>query len=314
MRTAHIVAGVVAGATLLLAGCSEDMPSGGAPAPGGDVTRHAPAAVPDGMRLCLAVDLPIPGIPEAPETERMSVWGDAARTDPWSGRVAVVYRRPADEFRGREDARPARVGGRRADVAPMPLFQAISSAGWGHIATWRRPDGEIIELALRGGSPAATVAMANRLRVTDDTVALPGSALGDRTEQLYEGPGAQEDAPGWRLDYASAPTGSAAAPGERITITGGPADPDVARLSALFAVRSEATEVGGAPATGTVSFDAEDGPFGLVWTTGGTTISVGGMPGRPDRVRAIAESLRPVGDEEWRRLAESVEDCFGDAP
>ncbi len=309
MRATVLIAALLA-ATALLAGCSDETTSG-APE---DLAYHAPASVPDGLRLCGAYDLPLPGLPEAPPQERMSVWGDAERADPWSGRVAVVYRRPADEFWGREDARPARVRGRRAEVAPMPLFQGVSSAAWGHIATWRRPSGEIIELALRGGSPAATVAVANQLDVTDGAVTLPLAALGRRTERLYESPAAQDAPRGWQLVYSSAGAAPPGGPETIITISGLPADPDVARLSALFAVRSEATSVGGVPAVGTVSLDAERGPYGLIWTTGGTTINVGGVPGRRDGIEAIAASLRPVDREEWRRVAESAETCFGDPP
>lgn len=305
MRPTALLAALLA-TTALLTGCSDETT---AEAPD-TLAYHAPPSVPDGLQLCGAFDLPLAGAPEAPPQERMSVWGDAGRADPWSGRVAVVYRRPPDEFWGHEDARPARVRGRRAEVAPMPLFQGVSSEDWGHIATWRRPGGEIIELALRGGSPAATVALANQLGVTDGAVTLPLAALGRRTERLYESPATQEAPRGWQLYYSSVRT----TPEEIITISGVPADPDAAHLSALFAVRSEATTVGGVPAVGTISLDATSGPFGLVWTTGGTTISVSGIPGRRARVEAIAESLRPVDGAEWRRVTESAETCVEDPP
>ena len=285
---------------VLAAGCS----AGGGPA------RYAPADVPADVSLCGAFEVTsnadIPQ-PEGPETT--TVWGDTSLPDAWRGPLAIVLEHPGDAFFGHEGARPVTVGGHPADVAPMPLFQGVSSSDWGHVVTWHTTPARVVEVALRDGSADQAVRLAGRLRFVAGHPRLPHDALGAGTRPLHvTGPEPPDLAGTWHILYGGS--------GPRlVTVAGAPTGADDLELTRLYAISSQATEIDGLPGVRFASFDRAKGPFGVTWhTADGQTITVtgGGIPRAG--VASIVRSMRRISGDEWSRIlagARAVpEGCF----
>jgi len=137
----------------------------------------------------------------------MAIWGDKALADPWSGHLVGLSAEVAEEVPVHDAARPVTVQGVPGYVAPMPLFQAISSAEWGHVVTWRDPSGRVIEAAVRGADADQALRTAEVVSVGAGAPTLPGDALGSDTARIYDGlpiaPYGFGEGPAWTLFYRS---------------------------------------------------------------------------------------------------------------
>jgi hypothetical protein len=196
------------------------------------------------------------------------VWGDASLSDPWSGPLAIITTHSADPGYQHQYARPTRVNSRPAEVSPMPLFQGIDSAAWGHIVTMRRPSGAIVELALRGSSAKEAVAMASKVDIDRNRPSLPNDALGSTTAVISTSPpdsGVWFGIGKWSLGYKQTNgPGDPADPGFLTLDVGGqPARPNALELTALYAVEARKTTVNGQPGLDYAQFDAKKGPYRL---------------------------------------------------
>lgn len=80
------------------------------------------------------------------------------------------------------------LAGRARVLAPAPLFRAVSSADYGHVATWFERPGFVAELTVRRGSAEDAVRMAEVVTFQGDLPALPSDHLGAATATLSTGP------------------------------------------------------------------------------------------------------------------------------
>jgi hypothetical protein len=254
----------------------------------------------DTAELAGTVILPRP----QPRPGHSALWGDAARPDPWSGPVVSLSTERRNRVPLHEGATPASVGGRPALVAPAALFQAVSSAAWGHVVSWQERPGLVAEVAWRGRSPADVVQLAGRVRFVGDRPVLPSDALGARTAPLFDG-----SAPTplgllgglWTAVYGV---------GEESFQVHGHRSADGA-LDALeyWSVHSEPVAIDQEEAILYAAFDAERGPWGVIWDEGdGLTVQVVGFAGR-DEVVAFASSLEDVTAAGWRAAKANAQRC-----
>ena len=201
---------------------------------------------------------------------------------------------------------PVRVRGHRADVAPMPLFQGVSSAKWGHIVTWMSSPGHIVEIALRGGSAEETRRLAERLELPVDGARLPADALGSSTARIHREDSAHPP-PGesWTVGYFGGGT-------RLLTISGGPATDGAVEYGALTADSTQPLEVGDLRGVSFAAFD--DRAFGaILLAPGGQTVSATGLGMTRQQVAAAVGSLRGLSAEEWAALtaaSDPTDDCF----
>ena len=293
----------------LLAGCGGASPL--RPTAG---VHLVPAHVPTGYRPCGAFDLADSGVNWKAVRQRseasgwQSVWADTSRSEPWSGPIAVVYERPADRDWGHYGAEAVTVRGKPAEVAPMPLVQGVSASAWGHIVTWRPTPKRILELALRGGTRAETIRMAQLVTMGPGGARLPGSALGPKTAPVDRRLIESFQQSGWLLDFRFGRIDDARA--RVLTIVGGPSSPNKIKLAALFSLSSHATTIHGAQGISYTAWDPKTGPFGVTWESGDhQVITVLALGGSADDARSVAESLQSVGDSEWVALVKQGNAC-----
>ncbi len=276
--------------------------------------RYLPANQPDGLVLCTAIDLPRPPASAVEGAATIRLWGDRSRRDPWSGRLAATWVRDGADLPVHDDARPVSVHGTDGKVAPMPLFQAISSARWGHVVSWRDPaTGKVIELAAKGTTAEEAVRLAEAVTIGEGGARLPRHTLGSRTEVLLEGPGAMpmgiEAAThgGWTASWRPADLlGSADRRMVRVEGFLGTAG-DVQALR-FWAVSATASRAKGQPA---VAFDAFGGgdANGIAWIDpGGAVLVVRGMGLTGEEVQALADDLVPVDTTGWTRTKQAAQD------
>lgn len=267
--------------------------------------RHPSTRLP----LCLAMDtaeLTSIGIfprPEVPDGAS-AFWGDASRSDPWSGTVVSLTTLRGDRVPVHDDAVPTRVRDRPALVAPAPLFQAISSAAWGHVVSWQERPGLVAEVALRNGSPDDVVRMAERVRFEGDRPVLPADALGARTETLFDGVSSLQPlglfGGEWSAVYGA---------GEGLfQVIGHRPAPAAVRVLQYWSVHSEPVTINGHSALLYAAFDPEDGPWGAIWEDDGLTVQVVGFAGR-DEVLRFAGSLDDVSPAAWRAAKAEAQMC-----
>jgi hypothetical protein len=281
-------------------------------AEGWEDRRLLPQPPPAGLPLCIAIDtaelagtlLPPSPRPD-PEAGQLSLWGDASAANPWSERVVSLTTAHSDRVPVHDDAVPAKVRGRSALVAPAPLFQAVSSAAWGHVVSWQERPGLVAEVAVRRGSPAETVQVADQLRFDGHRPYLPRDALGPRTQLLFEGTAPSPLALGagglWSASYG---TGE-----QRIGVMGHP--PVDGGLHALeyWTVHSEPLIIRGHRAILYAAFDADRGPWGVAWTEpDGLIMQVFGFAPR-EAVVEVTSSLVDVSPAQWRAAKREMELC-----
>lgn len=273
--------------------------------------RLVPGDVPDGLTLCAAIDTPAVAGP--PQTSTVTIWGDASRDDPWAGPLVGIFVSEGDVpvHDGAERIAVQRVDGY---VAPMSLFQAVSSAEWGHIVTWRRPSGGVIEVAVRGASPDDAVRIAELVDVEGTTPALPSGALGPRTAAIHQGPGIgpylSDPTGGWTLSYHSGGPGTGSDSPRLLRVSGLRGGPDDLQSLRFWAVSTRPIEVRGQSGLAYAAFDAEDGPFGIAWQeAAGSIIQVVGLGLDRQVVAGIAASLRETAAPEWREVKRTAADA-----
>lgn len=280
-------------AATLLAGCADDGPAG---APDADA-RWGLVPLPEGVRACGGDDVPALAVPSGPDREIVTVWGDGSREDPWRGPLAIVTEMNGDEFFGHEGARAVTVRGRPAQVAPMPLFQGVSSADWGHVVTLRVSPTRVVDVAVRGADAEEARALAERVDLGSGGPRLAADALGPRTTVLHrEDPGDAVPEGSWIASYRG--RGDV-----RISVVGGARRPDERELVSLYAVSAEPVEVdapGVEDAVLTAAFDAERGPFGVTLLTAGQAVTVTAFGLGRDEVLDLARAMRPLSDAEWQ--------------
>lgn len=269
---------------------------------------------PADLPLCLALDtaeafaLHRPTAP-APDAADRAIWGDASAPDPWAATVVWLQTARTDRVPVHEDATPATVGGRPALVAPAPLFQAVSSAAWGHIVSWRARPGLVAEVAVRRGSPMDALRVAELVRFDGSRPSLPAEAVGPRTEPLFDGippsPLGIDAQALWWVVYGR----------QQIRVLGhAPVDRDALRALEFWTVHSEPRTVRGQPAILYAAFDAETGPWGVAWIEpDGLLVQVVGFAPQ-EAVVELASSLVDVSPAEWRAAKTAAEPCDDDTP
>lgn len=275
VRQGALVAVVVVAAGVGVVGCGDDgrAETNVATDPGEASARYSPVPPPDGLHVCEVGDSTWqPGDPPEPDDGyRRTVWGDRSSPDPWRGPLAVVINR-ADPDVGIA-GRPVRVAGRPGAVAPVPAARPGAAGDWGHAVTWRVGPHRAVALALRGGSAAETIRLAERVRIAGGDPRLPADALGTRTAPIRAD--ATPARPNWSIRYA---TGDGV-----VAIQGDTTRPDDLRLAALF---------------------GSDGPPAAVaWRTGdGQTITVSAEGVRSSTVDAFAAGTRELTAGELHAL------------
>lgn len=151
--------------------------------------------------------------------------------------------------------------GRARVLALAPLFQAVSSADYGHVATWFERPRLVAELTVWRGSVDDAVRMAEVVTFDSDTPALPPDHLGPATATLSTGPFpspvALDPLSAWRLSWVDS-EGSRSLTVRRLLDV-----PDVLDLLDAFTVASETTTVNGRPALAYATFDPERGTNGI---------------------------------------------------
>jgi len=272
--------------------------------------RRLPQPPPAGLPLCLAIDAAeLVGtlLPPSrrPDAGQWALWGDASAPNPWSETVVSLTTAQSDRVPVHDDAVPAEVRGRSALVAPAPLFQAVSSAAWGHVVSWQERPGLVAEVALRRGSPAETLRVADQVRFDGDRPYLPEDALGPRTQLLFEGAAPSPLALGvgglWSASYGTAE--------QRIGVVGhAPVDGGLHALE-YWTVHSEPLTIRGHRAILYAAFDADRGPWGVAWTEpDGLIVQVFGFAPR-EAVVEVASSLADVSPAQWRAAKAEMEFC-----
>lgn len=277
-------------------------------------TPLVPMRVPDGLELCSALDGR--SGERSPDVARMVIWGDVALPDPWSGPLVGLSAAVSEDLPVHDQARAITVGGAAGYVAPMPLFQAISSPEWGHIVTWREPSGRVIEAAVRGADAAGAVSIAELVDVTNARPALPGDALGVKTSPIYGSTpvapyGALfSDAAKWTLFYRSSPDTRDG--GRLLTIGGLAGTAGDLQPMRFWALTSAAKTIRGRPGLLYATFDKDTGPFGAIWQESpGLLVQVVGLGFDGSAVIDVAESLEPIDATGWQALQRdgSSADC-----
>jgi len=237
----------------------------------------------------------------------MAIWGDKARADPWSGRLVGLSAEVTQEVPVHDHARAVTVQGVAGYVAPMPLFQAVSSAEWGHIVTWRDPSGRVIETAVRGADADQALRTAEVVSIGSGAPTLPGDTLGSETARIYDGfPIAPYGAlfgegVAWTLFYRSVPD---AGDHSRLLSVGGLGRP-VADLQPMrfLALTTEPVSIRGRAGMLYAAFDHDTGPFGVLFEESpGLIVQVVGLGFDRSSVVDVAESLEPVSASAWQAL------------
>lgn len=269
------------------------------------VGRYAPMPPSSQLRLCDAFDAPetLAGAKAPQGREVRTIWGDAALADPWRGPIVVVIEKDGDKGYAHAGARPWRIAGRPAAVAPMPLFQGVSSSRWGHIATWHVSPVRVVEVAVRGGTAEETARLAALIRGGGRPPALPADALGAQTEPLHVG-NAESEQLGWVVQYGVADG--------FVTVAGRPFLRDDFELLRLYAVASRPTTVEGTPAVRFSLLDPRRGPFGVAWRTGDNQlVTVLGVGASEEAVDGVVGATRQLTEAEWTDLLSADGDCLG---
>lgn len=259
------------------------------------------------MRLCLVSD-------EREDRDligggHLAWWGDRGQDDPWTGPLVFLSSEASDRLPVHDGAQEVTVRGRPGYVAPAPLFQAVSSADYGHVATWFERPGLVAELTIRRGSADDAVRMAEVVTFDGEIPALPPDHLGTATGTLSTGPFpsplALDPLSAWRLSWFDA------AGGRSLTVRGLVDVPDVLQLLSAFTAASELTTVEGHPALAYAAFDPEGGPNGVAWEEAdGLVVQVSGLGLGAEEIEKVAESVADVGTDGWAELAANTEECF----
>jgi hypothetical protein len=280
--------------------------------PGGGDVRLVPTQVPDGLVLCGAFDMPA----VEPETDGSTptIWGDASLDDPWAGPLVGIWTMEVDELYGHDDAEAITVHGVSGTVAPMPLFQAVSSREWGHIVTWRDSAGLVFEVAARGASPTDAVRIAELVTFGDGAPpSLPADALGPETAPIYEGRGlgayGSGGTGGWMLQYRPRTLENAEGTEDLrlVMITGSPGVPDDLHTLRFWSVTTKPFEVRNQDGLEYAAFDAAEGPFGIAWQEApGVIVQVLGLGLDEQTVRNLTGSLEETDADEWRKMKQDA--------
>ena len=277
--------------------------------------RLVPTQVPSDLVLCFALDLPTTDPDIEPSTP--TIWGDASLDDPWAGPLVSVSTDDDGEVPVHDGAEEISLHGVSGFVAPMPLFQAVSSAEWGHIATWRDPSGPVVEVATRGASPTEAVRIAELVTLGDDgTPSLPTDALGSETAPISDDLGVRpyglSSTDGWNLQYGGDMEAGAEDP-RLLIVSGSPGVSDDLQPLRFSALTAEPFEIRNQVGLEYAAFDAETGPFGIAWEeTPGLIVQVVGLGLDQQTVRDVAASLEEVDAGGWRAAKQDVVDaaCF----
>lgn len=278
-----------------------------APAPGaaGD-RRLLPQEVPAELRLCLVTDepedAPLPGEGQA------VIWGDASLDDPWAGPLVLLSTKRDDHLPVHERAVAATIRGGGGYLAPAALFQAVSSAEYGHVATWFEEPGLVAEALVRGGTPDDARQTAEALAFDGDTATLPADQLGVDTRALSAGPFpsplAVDRLSSWRASWMNMEAGRS------LTVRGLVEVPDALELLRFLTVSSEMDTVGARQALVYSAFSDEGGPWGVAWREpDGLVVQVSGLGLQRQEMVAIAASVTDGAPGRWQELAGQTEDC-----
>lgn len=279
----------------------------------GAKSRLVPTRVPDRLVLCFAVDGQAAG--RARNADPMTIWGDRALPDPWAGPLVGLSAEVAKELPVHDHARAVTVRGVPGYVAPMPLFQAVSSVEWGHIVTWRDSSGRVIETAVRRADADEALRVAGLVTITDGAPELPRDVLGSQTARIYDSfsiapYGGGSDSAAWSLLYRSGEDADGRS--RLLTVAGLAGTPEDLQPMRFWALTTESTRIRGRDGLLYAVFDQDTGPFGVIWQEDpGLIVQVVGLGLDRRSVVDAAESLEPVNAAAWQKLQDDANtgDC-----
>jgi len=280
--------------------------------------RLVPTRLPDDTRICLVADIGEMSAFEEPDPVDIAFWGDASLSDPWLGPVALVTTQNRDSLPAHDDSERVTIGSKPGWVAPMPLFQAVSNADWGHVATWNLSDGRVAEIAVKGMTAREVVAVAAGAIEHEGKVLLGNNSLGAQPQLLVAGevptPTAFDRLSVWQVSLQTGAdiTGEDFGDGGVITIRGLPTQDGFMEALDYLSVASSRVTIGDRDALQYAMFDATDGPWGLAWEDDGLFVQVVGIGTPLETVREVAESLADVDVDGWRDAQSRTADCFAD--
>lgn len=244
----------------------------------------------------------------------IAIWGDASLDDPWAGPLVGIFTRDDDDLAVHDDAEEVTVQGTSGLVAPMPLFQAVSSEEWGHIVTWRDRSGVVLEVAARGASPDEARGIAERVTLAEGLhPMLPTDALGPATAPIHEGVGMAAypfaSTGQWTLSYR--PRNLLATDQPRLlTISGLPGKAEDLQTLRFWAVTTQPFQVRGHDGLEYAAFDPATGPFGLAWPEApGLNVQVIGLGFEQESLRDIVEALEDVDTDGWQTMQQEALDA-----
>ena len=276
-----------------------------------DERRLVPEEVPAVLQLCSVSDepedFPVEGGTHA------AVWGDASLDDPWAGPLVMLSTSQADRLPVHDGAEAVGIRGGEGYVAPAALFQAVSSAEYGHVATWFEQPGLVAEALVRGGSGDDARRLAEAVVFDGETPTLPVDHLGADTRALSTGPFphplAVDQLSSWRSYWLNLDAGRS------LTVRGLLDVPDALDLLRFLAVSSEAVTVDGRSAMVYSAFGVDTGPWGVAWAEpDGLVVQVSGLGFGRDEIVDIAASVTDVGPDRWQELMGQTEDCSPTLP
>lgn len=236
------------------------------------------------------------------------VWGDASLDDPWAGPLVLLSTKRDDRLPVHERAVAATIRGDAGYLAPAALFQAVSSAEYGHVATWFEEPGLVAEALVRGGSPDDARRTADAVVFDGDTATLPADQLGVDTRALSAGPFpsslAVDRLSSWRASWTNLEAGRS------LTVRGLVEVPEALELLRFLTVSSEMDTVGARQALVYSAFSDEGGPWGVAWREpDGLVVQVSGLGFDRQEMVAIAASVDDGAPGRWHELAGQTEDC-----
>ena len=301
---------VAAAASGLLAGCGTNPFE--PPQAGGDdrVEVWAPAEVPEGYAICSIERRSGEAAAEDPARPHLEVYADVGLADPYTGPlvwvVAIEVGDGLEELldESTPDTTPA---GRAVLVGPASEFQLARLPGEaGVVVTWRIGDGVAVQLAGRRVGRDELLAIADAVELDALVATLPLGALpegfgslGDvyelerRTDFLFGLDYRPEEIDG-RVD-------------DQLTVLGSTGDLAAMEAFRFRAATSERIEVQGHPGVAADVGEAGRGPFVVTWLAeDDLVLRLFSFDLGTDRLRAIAETVEPLGETEVEKLATGV--------
>jgi hypothetical protein len=161
----------------------------GTPDAGASDRRLAPpvAAIPEGLRLCMAITWPELDLPV---DDAVVLYGRTGADDPYRGpMLGVASGREEGSYEGDGEQSPVRVRGVQGSAAPIPVFQGVALEELGTVIAWREEDQEVglFGRHWRLDRVDELVALADELRFVDGVFRFPDDSLPEGYEEVFVG-------------------------------------------------------------------------------------------------------------------------------